>query len=89
MEGTGPQLFRENKIYLYIKRLIILLPYILIYSGFYYLLIAKAQYRQFVYQSIYAHTEKVGAGREVIELNVQPDHVHLLAKAPPKILISE
>jgi putative transposase len=27
-------------------------------------------------------------GGEVIELNVQPDHVHLLVKIPPKILIS-
>ena len=31
----------------------------------------------FLYQSI------------VIELNVQPDHVHLLVKVPPKISLSE
>jgi putative transposase len=29
------------------------------------------------------------SGCEVIELNVQPDHVHLLVKVPPKISISE
>lgn len=26
---------------------------------------------------------------EVIELNIQPDHVHLLAMVPPKVSISE
>jgi len=26
---------------------------------------------------------------EVIELNVQPDHVHLLAMIPPKIMVSK
>ena len=34
----------------------------------------------------------VFAGRlscEIIELNVQPDHVHLLVKIPPKVSISE
>jgi len=33
-----------------------------------------------IYQSIYAHTER--AGCEVIELNVQVDHVNLLVKVP-------
>lgn len=28
-------------------------------------------------------------GCEIVELNVQPDHVHLLLKVPPKIPISE
>ncbi len=46
----------------------------------------KRGYRK-VYQSIYAHTER--SGREVIELNVQADHVHLLVKVPVKIAISE
>ncbi len=41
---------------------------------------------KFVYKSVYAHTERSGC--EVIELNVQPDHVHLLVKVPPKISIS-
>ena len=27
-------------------------------------------------------------GREMVELNVQPDHVHLLVKVPPKLSIS-
>jgi putative transposase len=42
---------------------------------------------KFVYQSIYAHIERSWC--EVIELNVQPDHVHLLVKVPPKISISD
>jgi len=29
------------------------------------------------------------AGCEVVELNVQPDHVHLVAMIPPKVSISE
>ena len=41
---------------------------------------------KYVYQSIYAHVERSGC--EVVELNVQPDHVHLLVKVPPKISIS-
>jgi putative transposase len=28
-------------------------------------------------------------GCEVIELNIQPDHVHLLVKVPPKVSISD
>ena len=39
-----------------------------------------------VYQSIRVQTER--AGCEVIELNVQPDHVHLLVKTPPKLSVS-
>ena len=41
---------------------------------------------KFVYKSIYTHTERSGC--EVVELNVQSDHVHLLVKVPPKISIS-
>jgi putative transposase len=29
------------------------------------------------------------AGSEVVELNVQPDHVHLIAMVPPKVSISD
>ena len=29
------------------------------------------------------------AGCEVVELNVQPDHVHMIAMVPPKVAISE
>ena len=43
----------------------------------------KRDIGKYVYQSIYAHTERSGC--EVVELNVQPDHVHLLVKVPPKI----
>ena len=41
---------------------------------------------KFVYKSIHAHVERSGC--DAIELNVQPDHVHLLVKVPPKISIS-
>ena len=41
---------------------------------------------KYVYKNIHSQTER--AGREVGELNVQPDHVHLLVKVPPKISIS-
>jgi putative transposase len=36
---------------------------------------------------IRAFTERLGG--EVIELNVQPDHVHLLVMIPPKISVSD
>ncbi|WP_428354560.1 IS200/IS605 family transposase [Methyloprofundus sp.] len=49
--------------------------------------VLKGDIGKFVYQSIYAHTERSGC--EIIELNVQPDHVHLLVKVPPKISISD
>ena len=48
--------------------------------------ILKGDIGKFVHQSIYAHTERSGC--EVVELNVQADHVHLLVKVPPKISIS-
>ncbi len=48
--------------------------------------ILKGDLGKYVYQSIYAHTER--AGCEVIELNVQTDHVHLLVKIPPKVSVS-
>ncbi len=41
---------------------------------------------KYVHKNIHSQTER--AGREVAELNVQPDHVHLLVKVPPKISIS-
>ncbi len=49
--------------------------------------ILKGDLGQYVYQSIYTHTER--AGREVIELNVQVDHVYLLVKIPPKVSVSD
>ena len=48
--------------------------------------ILTAELKKFIYRSIYTHTERNGC--EVVELNVQPDHVHLLVKVPPKISIS-
>ena len=37
-------------------------------------------------KSIHMHAEKLGC--EVVELNIQCDHVHLLVKVPPKVSIS-
>ena len=42
---------------------------------------------QEVERCIRAFSERAGA--EVVELNVQADHVHLLAMVPPKVSISE
>ena len=39
-----------------------------------------------VYSCIQLHSSKLGC--EVVELNIQPDHVHLLIKVPPKVSIS-
>jgi transposase IS200 family protein len=38
--------------------------------------ILKGDIGKFIHQSIYAYTERSGC--EMVELNVQPDHVHLL-----------
>jgi len=69
------------------------LPHVIWFCQYHIVFVPKYRYRilkggigKFVYQSIYAHTERLGC--EVIELNVQPDHVHLLVKVPPKISIS-
>ncbi len=40
-----------------------------------------------VEQCIRAFSERLGA--EVVELNIQADHIHLLAMVPPKVSISE
>lgn len=40
-----------------------------------------------VYNSIHVYSQKLKC--KVIELNVQPDHVHLLVSVPPKQSISE
>ncbi len=42
--------------------------------------ILKGDLGKFVYKSLYAHTER--AGGEVVELNVQPDHVHFWFRDP-------
>ena len=40
-----------------------------------------------VSKSIRIYAERIGC--EVVEFNVQPDHVHLLVKVPPKVSISQ
>ena len=48
--------------------------------------ILKGKIGKFVYKSIYAQTERSGC--QVVELNVRPDHVHLLVKIPPEVPFS-
>ena len=69
------------------------LSHVIWFCQYHIVFVPKYRYRiltgdigKYVYQSIYAHVER--AGCEVVELNVQPDHVHLLVKVPPKISIS-
>ena len=69
------------------------LSHVLWYCQYHIVFVPKYRYRvltgevgKCVYKSIYTQTER--AGCEVVELNVQPDHVHLLVKVPPKISIS-
>ena len=40
-----------------------------------------------VTKSVRVYSERLGC--EVVELNAQPDHVHLLVKVPPKVSISQ
>jgi len=40
-----------------------------------------------VSKSIRIYAERLGC--ELVELNVQPDHVHLLVKIPPKVSVSK
>jgi putative transposase len=40
-----------------------------------------------VMKTIRVYAERLGC--EVVELNVQPDHVHFLVKVPPKVSISK
>ncbi len=40
-----------------------------------------------VSKTIRVYSEKLGC--EIVELNIQPDHVHLLIKVPPKLSISK
>ena len=40
-----------------------------------------------VSKSIRIYAERLGC--ELVELNVQPDHVHLLVKIPPKVAVSK
>jgi len=68
------------------------LSHVLWYCQYHIVFVPKYRYRilkgsigKFVYKSIYTHTERSGC--EVVELNVQPDHVHLLVKVPPKVAI--
>jgi len=69
------------------------LSHVLWYCQYHIVFVPKYRYRiltgdigKFVYKSIHAHVERSGC--ETVELNVQPDHVHLLVKVPPKVSIS-
>ena len=48
---------------------------------------SKKSTRRDVHYSVRALSERMSV--EVVELNIQPDHVHLLALIPPKIKISD
>ena len=69
------------------------LSHVIWFCQYHIVFVPKYRYRvlqgdigKYVYRSIYAHTER--AGCKIVELNVQPDHVHLLVKIPPKISVS-
>ena len=49
--------------------------------------ILKGQVAEEVYTCIQTFCAQLGC--EVVELNVQPDHIHLLLFVPPKVSISE
>ncbi len=49
--------------------------------------VLKGPVAEEVYTCIHVFCGQLGC--EVVEVNVQPDHVHLLVKIPPKVSISE
>ena len=49
--------------------------------------VLKGEIAREVYNCIQGYSSRTSC--QVVELNVQPDHVHLLAKVPPKISISQ
>ncbi len=49
--------------------------------------VLKGVVAQDVHNCVHIYCGRLGC--EIVELNVQPDHVHLLVKVPPKIPISE
>lgn len=69
------------------------ISHVLWYCYYHIVFVPKYRYRiltgdigKFVYKCIYTHVERSGC--EAVELNVQPDHVHLIVKMSPKISIS-
>ena len=48
--------------------------------------VLKGAVAQDVHNCVHIYCGRLGC--EIVELNVQPDHVHLLVKVPPKIPIS-
>ena len=49
--------------------------------------VLKGDIAREVSNCIHVYSGRIGC--QVIELNVQPDHVHLLVKVPPKVSISQ
>ena len=49
--------------------------------------VLKGELKKFIHESIELEVNRKKC--EVVELNVQIDHVHLLVKVPPKVSISE
>ena len=69
------------------------IAHVIWHCQFHIVFVPKYRYRvltgeegKFVYGRIMTHVERLKC--QVVELNVQPDHVHLLVKVPPKISIS-
>ena len=70
------------------------IAHVIWHCQFHIVFVPKYRYRvltgevgKFVYGRIMTHVQRLKC--QVVELNVQPDHVHLLVKVPPKISISQ
>ena len=70
------------------------LSYVLWHCQYHIVWVPKYRYRVLkdrvgfeVSKTIRVYTERLGC--EVVEINIQADHVHLLVKVPPKISISK
>jgi len=48
---------------------------------------AEGRYSPEVHNCVQVYSSRIGC--QVVQLNVQPDHVHLLVNVPPKISISQ
>ena len=70
------------------------LPHVLWHCQYHIIWVPKYRYRVLkdkvgheVSKTIRVYAERIGC--EIVELNVQSDHVHLLVKVPPKVPISK
>ena len=61
--------------------------YHIIWTPKYRFRVLQGEVKKIVEADIHRFSERVGC--KVVELNIQPDHVHLLIRVPPKISISK